>query len=213
MRPRLLSRPAVRHSGHLFVLLFGLLAAAPAMGQETMLGPVDGLDLPATDVDRIAVGDTAPDFTLQRHGGGTVTLSEYRGKKNVVLVFYRGHWCPFCVKQLTELSTLLDGEMDADTELLVLSVEGEMETRQTIGRITKGAGAAPAFTFVSDPESAVIGRYGVLNPSGSRRGIPHPAAYVIDKSGLVRWRDVQTDYKIRPTNEQLHMALEEVEAG
>jgi len=56
------------------------------------LGPVDGRDLPPADTGRVAVGHTAPDFTLASLAHGLVTLSEYRGKKEVVLVFYRGHW-------------------------------------------------------------------------------------------------------------------------
>ena len=57
-----------------------------------MLGPVDGHDLPPVDLDRVQVGAEAPDFTLASLAGPNVTLSDYRGEKNVVLVFYRGHW-------------------------------------------------------------------------------------------------------------------------
>ena len=57
-----------------------------------MLGPVDGHDLPPYDLDRVQVGDEAPDFTLVSLAGPNVTLSDYRGEKDVVLVFYRGHW-------------------------------------------------------------------------------------------------------------------------
>lgn len=56
------------------------------------LGPVDGVGLPPIDTVRVAVGTLAPDFTLESKDGGTVTLSQFRGKKAVVLVFYRGHW-------------------------------------------------------------------------------------------------------------------------
>ena len=56
------------------------------------LGPADGQDLPGVALDRIQVGEPAPDFTLEAYGGGTVTLSDYRGRKDVILVFYRGHW-------------------------------------------------------------------------------------------------------------------------
>jgi cytochrome oxidase Cu insertion factor (SCO1/SenC/PrrC family) len=65
------------------------LTAVPAVAQ---LGPKDGANLPATDFERIKIGQPAPDFTLQNHDGKNISLSEYRGKKNVVLVFYRGHW-------------------------------------------------------------------------------------------------------------------------
>jgi len=176
------------------------------------LGPADGHDLPPTDIERVAVGAPAPDFTLARYGGGSVTLSQYRGQKNVVLVFYRGYWCPYCIRQLADLRKLLDPELKAETELIVVSIDGENETRRTIGNIARD-GVEPDFTFLSDPEHGVIDRYGILNPDGSRRGIPHPAAYVIDKRGIVRWRDVQTDYKIRPTNEEILTALRAVRAG
>jgi cytochrome oxidase Cu insertion factor (SCO1/SenC/PrrC family) len=56
------------------------------------LGPKDGAGLSPLDTARVAVGTPAPDFTLEAKDGGTVTLSQFRGKKEVVLVFYRGHW-------------------------------------------------------------------------------------------------------------------------
>ncbi len=75
---------------------FGLVASAVlavACGRDgRTLGPVDGHDLAAADTGRVAVGDVAPDFALASYDDGVVTLSEYRGKKEVILVFYRGYW-------------------------------------------------------------------------------------------------------------------------
>ncbi len=62
------------------------------MGSEPRLGPHDGFDLPGADTGRVAVGDIAPDFSLMSYAGPVTTLSDFRGEKNVVLVFYRGHW-------------------------------------------------------------------------------------------------------------------------
>lgn len=62
------------------------------VGSEPRLGPQDGLDLPGADTGRVAVGDVAPDFSLLSYAGTVTTLSDFRGEKNVVLVFYRGHW-------------------------------------------------------------------------------------------------------------------------
>ncbi len=62
------------------------------MGSEPRLGPHDGLDLPGVDTGRVAVGDIAPDFSLMSYAGTVTTLSDFRGDKNVVLVFYRGYW-------------------------------------------------------------------------------------------------------------------------
>ena len=89
---------------------------------------------------------------------------------------------------------------------MVVSVDGPRETAMTIARIT--ADGSPAdMTFLYDPEHAVIDRYGLLNPQGSRNGIPHPATYVIDREGVVRWRFVETDYTVRPSNEAVLEAL------
>jgi len=160
-----------------------------------------------TDIERVAIGMAAPDFTLAKFGGGTTTLSSLRGKKNVVLVFYRGYWCPYCIGQLKEMRTMLSEELKQDTEMLVVSIDDEKGTQTAVSRISAD-GMKPDFAFLSDPDHAVIARYGIMNPAGTRRGIPHPATYVIDKKGVVRWRDVQTDYKIRPASAAVLSAVQ-----
>jgi len=59
---------------------------------EIAFGPTDGHDMPGVDLDRVQEGQMAPDFTLASLAGPPVTLSDFRGQKNVILVFYRGHW-------------------------------------------------------------------------------------------------------------------------
>ena len=66
-----------------------LIATAPAPAQ---LGPKDGVGLIASELDRVKVTQPAPDFTLEDADGKPVTLADFRGKKSVVLVFYRGYW-------------------------------------------------------------------------------------------------------------------------
>ena len=56
------------------------------------LGPKDGPDFAPTDLNRVKVGQPAPDFTLEDVDGTAITLSSFRDKKSVVLVFYRGYW-------------------------------------------------------------------------------------------------------------------------
>ena len=74
----------------LVVTLFALTTVTSVQAQA--IGPVDGHDLSPTEIGRVAVGAVAPDFTLPQYGGENVTLSQFRGSKNVVLVFYRGFW-------------------------------------------------------------------------------------------------------------------------
>jgi cytochrome oxidase Cu insertion factor (SCO1/SenC/PrrC family) len=65
------------------------LIPAPAGAQ---LGPKDGPDLAPTDLNRIKAGQPAPEFTLEDSNGKAISLADFRGKKTVVLVFYRGYW-------------------------------------------------------------------------------------------------------------------------
>ena len=74
----------------LAALAFALsIMSAPAIAQ---LGPKDGKDLAPTDLNRIKIGHSAPDFTLEDANGKPFALSDFRDKKTVVLVFYRGYW-------------------------------------------------------------------------------------------------------------------------
>ncbi len=68
------------------------LGQEPETQPEPRLGPHDGFDLSGLDTGRVAVGDVAPDFSLVSYSGPVTTLSDFRGEKNVVLQFYRGHW-------------------------------------------------------------------------------------------------------------------------
>jgi peroxiredoxin len=64
------------------------------------------------------------------------------------------------------------------------------------------------FPMLEDKDHKVIDRYGLLNPEV--KGMPHPATYVIDKQGVVRWKFVETDYTKRPTNEQILEAVRKI---
>jgi hypothetical protein len=59
---------------------------------NAQLGPKDGTNLSPTDLERVKIGDTAPNFTLENMDGERITLSESYRNRNVVLVFYRGQW-------------------------------------------------------------------------------------------------------------------------
>lgn len=83
-------RPLARFAAAASAVMF----LAPSVEGQVVskLGPVDSTGLSAFDTLRVAIGTVAPDFTLESKDGGRVTLSQFRGKKTVVLVFYRGHW-------------------------------------------------------------------------------------------------------------------------
>jgi hypothetical protein len=76
----------------LLAAALGILMLLRGVSDTPSLGPADGRDLAPTELERVAVGDIAPDFSLRALSGYVHTLSASRGHKNVVLVFYRGHW-------------------------------------------------------------------------------------------------------------------------
>ena len=78
--------------GYGLISLLMMCWATPAQTDPAQIGPKDGTDLPPADLTRVKVGEAAPEFTLNDQDGKAVSLSSYRGKKAVVLVFYRGYW-------------------------------------------------------------------------------------------------------------------------
>lgn len=93
-------------------------------------------------------------------------------------------------------------------ELLALSIDPRDLLQKMADKIAAD-GVRPDFTFLSDPGHRVIDRYGLLNPNG--QGWPHPTTYVIDRKGVVRWKDTEVNYKVRPTNQMILAALAKLE--
>jgi peroxiredoxin len=61
---------------------------------------------------------------------------------------------------------------------------------------------------LQDKDHKVIDRYGIYNPDG--KGWPHPATYIVDSAGIVRWKFVEVNYRKRPTNEQIITELRKI---
>jgi peroxiredoxin len=67
--------------------------------------------------------------------------------------------------------------------------------------------------LLSDANHRIIDAYGLLNEAAASRGrfLPHPATFVLDAKGVVRWRFIEKDYKVRPTNEMVIEALRQAQ--
>ncbi len=93
-----------------------------------------------------------------------------------------------------------------DSKKLLTLLAQEPSDKDT--RANAGARTGPItidFPLLEDANHRVIDRYGLLNPTS--KGWPHPATYVIDKQGVVRWKFVEVDYKVRATNDMILQAL------
>ena len=107
---------------------------------------------------------------------------------------------------------MLTEEQKQTTEILAVSVDPWENQQKMIDRISMEDGIVPDYPLLSDPDHRVIDRYGLFNPNESRRRpVPHPTTIVIDMRGVVRWKFVEINYRIRPELEDILAALGELE--
>jgi peroxiredoxin len=147
----------------------------------------------------IEVGQMAPDFKLKGPGGQFVTLSEYRGKKNVVLVFYPLAFSPVCSHQLPTIQKELDRFRALNAEVLGISVDSHYANEAFARHLVL------TFPLLGDFFREASAAYGVLM---SERGYSGRALFVIDKQGKVAYKDVAPTTREIPSNERLLEALE-----
>lgn len=93
-------------------------------------------------------------------------------------------------------------------QILAVSIDTHGESKDFVQKLEERFPGDFDFPMLEDKNHKVIDRYGILNPDG--KGWPHPATYVIDKQGVVRWKDIEVDYKKRPSNEQILEALKKI---
>jgi peroxiredoxin (alkyl hydroperoxide reductase subunit C) len=139
---------------------------------------------------KVAVGSEAPDFSLPSVTGGTVTLTQYRGRKNVVLSFVPAAWTPVCSDQWPGYN-IAQPIFDAN-EAILLGIT--VDNLPTLYAWTRQMGTL-WFPVLSDfwPHGAVADRYGVLRSDG----VSERALFVIDKAGILRAIHV-ADINVRP---------------
>jgi len=157
---------------------------------------------PRDSVLKVRVGQKAPDFTLPAVAGGKVTLSQYRGKKNVVLSFVPAAWTPVCSDQWPGYNITKDIFDVHETILLGITVDNI----PTLFAWTNQMGQL-WFPILSDfyPHGKVARTYGILRSDGTTER----ALFVIDKKGVIRYIDVH-DINKRPPLEHLVRALEKL---
>lgn len=145
---------------------------------------------PVDSVLNVKVGDMAPDFTLPSLSGERISLSDYKGKKNVVLSFVPAAWTPVCSDQWPGYNLARSFFDENDAILLGITVDN----LPTLYAWTNQMGNL-WFPVLSDfwPHGGVADLYGVLRTSG----VTERALFVIDKEGIIRYA-VVGDINKRP---------------
>ena len=151
-----------------------------------------------TNVTAPGVGELAPEFKLKATDGQFVSLSEYRGKKRVVLVFFPLAFSPVCSHQLPTIERDLPRLRALEAEVLGISVDSHYANGEFAKRLQL------TFPLLSDLKREASAAYGVLLDTGySGR-----ALFVIDFDGRVVYRDIAPTPGEIPSNAELLRALE-----
>lgn len=189
------------------IILAGGIAPARA-ANATRPNPEEIYDtgtLPPRDSElQVKVGDMAPDFTLPSIQGKKVTLSDYRGEKNVVISFVPAAFTPVCSDQWPGYCLAEPLFKKQDAILLGISEDNIPSLYAWTSEMNN-----LWFPVLSDfwPHGEVAKKYGVLRSTG----VAERALFVIDKQGVIRYIDVH-DINTRPDLGKLMNALEEVNA-
>jgi peroxiredoxin len=148
----------------------------------------------------LKAGDEAPDFELRSHRGGTVKLSDFRGKQQVVVAFHPLAFTPVCATQMCNYQADLGRFEALNAVVLGISIDAQPAKSawaQTLGPIS--------FDLLSDfhPHGEVAQKYGVYR---AKDGISERAIFVVDRHGKIAWAKTY-DIPEQPNNQELLEAL------
>ena len=131
-----------------------------------------------------SIGDAAPDFTLKNQHGEDISLSSFRGDKNVVVVFFPFAFSGICTGELCEIRDNLGDFAGVDAEVLAISCDHFFSNRAFADR------DGYEFSILSDfwPHGDVSRAYSTFNQGA---GAPNRGTFVIDREGVLRWNVVQ----------------------
>jgi peroxiredoxin (alkyl hydroperoxide reductase subunit C) len=157
---------------------------------------------PVDSTPKLKVGDKAPDFSLKATSGATVSLSDYLGKKNVVISFVPAAFTPVCSDQWPGYNIAQSFFTKHDAMLIGITVDNIPSLyawTRMMGKLW--------FPVLSDfwPHGAVADQYGVLRSGGTTER----AIFIIDKEGIIRYIDVH-DINKRPPLDVLVSELEKI---
>jgi peroxiredoxin len=152
----------------------------------------------------ISVGDQAPGFTLKRKAGDLVdvSLADYKGSKNVVLLFVPLAYTSFCTDELCSVSGGLNDYEGLNAEVLAISVDS------SFAQEAWAAQSDIKVPLLSDFNKEVCQSYGCMYEDLlGFKGVAKRSAIVIDKEGVVRFVSVSDDAKVVPDFEAIKSCL------
>ncbi len=158
----------------------------------------------------LQVGDKAPNFILKNRFGNDVTLKGYLSKGPVILIWYRGGWCPYCSIALRYLQQILSEFESIGANIVALTpelpdkslntVESNMIDFEVLTDIDAEVAKEYGLVFKLIPEVAEIYQelFDLADFNGNTNSeLPLAATYVIDQEGIIRYAFLDADYRKR----------------
>lgn len=169
----------------------------------------------------LQVNDKAPEFSAKDQLGKLVSLSAELKKGPVVLVFYRGQWCPYCNRQLKGLQDSLSFIKEKGATLIAVSPEKPENISKTVKKTNasyailfdEGLKIMKNYEVAFSVDSSTVERYkkyGIdFNEVNGSNGatLPVPTVYIINKEGKIIFKHFDPDYKKRATVQEILLHL------
>jgi peroxiredoxin len=170
-----------------------------------------------TEPSGLQIGDEAPGFIARDQDGDQVVLKDILKERKVVLTFYRGAWCRYCMKQMMDYQDSLGMIEAAGVILIAISPEHEQGIRRTVEK------SDASFSIVRDEDLQIMLDYKTISQAKvdeyrrlsqeteediSRKYVPVPALYIINQDGIVEFVSFDSDYKQRLTVKYILEQLE-----
>ena len=158
----------------------------------------------------LAPGDPVPQGSLRNGAGGVIELAAALAGKPAVLVFYRGGWCPYCTRHLEALADVLPLLEQRGIQMIAISPDRP--------EVIRNQDTTPGLTLLSDSSMTVSQAFDLAfqvpadlvrkyrdeyqidleaSSGETHHLLPHPAVYVVDAAGVIRFAHVNTDYRQR----------------
>jgi peroxiredoxin len=183
--------------------------------------------LAATDLasHALKVGDQAPDFMLPDAHGLPVRLHSQLNNGPVVVVFYRGGWCPYCNVHLRGFQRQLPQIRELEAQIIAISPQlpdnslSTQEKNELAFPVLSDVGnkVARRFGIVSELGNELVKLYRVfgheledVNGSSGKRELPVPATFLVDRHGFIRLAHVDVDYTRRLDPDEVIEALKKL---
>jgi peroxiredoxin len=163
------------------------------------------------------IASKAPDFRTKDQNGKEIRLKELLKEGKVILVFYRGEWCPYCNKELSRLQDSLQLINDKGARLVAVSPEKPENILKTVEKTKaeysilydEGLKIMKSYDVEFEVPENTLTRYRNAgldiekNNGANGKFLPVPAVFIIDKESTVVYRFFEPDYKKRPSVKEL----------